>query len=350
VRGGAMEASVRVSCVFALGAAVGLVAACGRRGEIRYHHSLDPIPAAETANRRVRARRVSGANLPGARDQAAPKLWIELELENLGHDVWDVHTSDLRLEQAEVVTLDAYPNVATDAPIVRSVSVAPGESRRVWARFDHVHTQNPAAADAGIDSPASLALHVKTPDEVTLRLSDPARGTPVWAASWPYFATLAFGLGASFGEQVMEQRDGAMSFDVALSVHRRFGEADVGVVGLVRAGVDVRATHASAFSALGGGVTAGYTLQLGDRLYLRPAVDLLVTRSGHGEMATTPSWVAAELQLGIARRSLYPYRERRTSYTVAWYVRAERHLTSFSTVEEPYSTGLSIGIVLRGGS
>jgi hypothetical protein len=321
--------------------------ACARRGELLQYHRIEPAPAITSPQRGVRVQRVSSVSMPGGRDRPST-LWIELELDNHGSEAWQLDCAALQLEHGTCAGFGEYPSVAYDHKPQPAVQIGAGATRRIWARFDKVHTQAAGAAAVGVDTPAPIVLHV---DNDRLALADPARGAPLWTASnWPYFGTFGFGFGFGFGTT-----DG-LGVDVTLTAHRRFGEFDVGIVGAARAGVDVQpmqgmqAMLATGFASLGGGLTSGYTLHLGRRFFLRPAISAIVARAGHGMIETTPVWVGGELQLGFARNSLYPFRERTTSYTFGWYVRGEGRVASLSEIDEPFAFGISLGLTLRGGS
>jgi hypothetical protein len=322
-----------------------VVCACGaRRGELTLYHQLEPAQVANVDARRIRVERVSGFTLPSGRDHPA-SLWVELELENRAADAWSLAVAEVRLAGRAAIGFADYPSILLDAATEPTVAVAGGVTRRVWVRFDDVAVQNRAAADRGVDDPAALVLDVAGEH---LTLSDPARGSPLWSPwSWPYFATLGLGVGGAYGTG-----EGAWSLDLGLAAHRRFGELDVGVVFDLRAGIDMHRDTmlAAAYGGIGGGLTAGYTFDIDSHYYLRTAVDGLVEYAGHGEIATKPVWLGGELQFGFARRGIYPYRERRTNYTAGVYFRGQGRVTSLSAIDEPFAFGLSLGVVLRGGS
>jgi hypothetical protein len=144
-----------------------------------------------------------------------------------------------------------------------------------------------------------------------------------------------------------------MTMDVSLTAHRRFGELDAGIIGMLRAGVDLarygEAMEAAGFGAFGGGLTTGYTVFPG-RVWLRTSTSLVVLHSGHGQIETNSAWLAGELQLGFARRGLYPFRQRPSAWTVGAYLRGEGRVATLSDMPEPFGFTVSIGMVMRGGS
>lgn len=316
--------------------------ACARRGELVHFHKIEPAPATSSTDQRVRVERVSTLTLPGGRDRPST-LWIELELDNRKSEPWQLDCASLELEHGTCAGFAEYPSVAYDHQPSARTELAANTTKRVWVRFDKVPTQDTADAAAGVDRPMPIVLHVGGEQ---LALADPSRGAPHWTGpSWPYFATIGFGFGFGFGAT-----NGA-GMDIALATHRRIGEFDVGIVGTARLGVDVIAPmQATGFASLGGGLTSGYTTHLGRHFFLRSAIHAVVARAGHGMIETTPVWLGGELQLGSARNSLYPFRERTTSFTIGLYLRGEGRVASLSPIDEPFAISVSTGVILRGGS
>ncbi|MBS1120924.1 MAG: hypothetical protein H6Q90_3152 [Deltaproteobacteria bacterium] len=284
------------------------------------------------------------------------RFWVELELDNRGASPWDVRATDLTLSPAgtHAIGFAEYPNALPKARVEPAVIVLPSAGRHVWVRFDNVRTQMPLAAKE-IDDPAPLTIEVRSGDTtMPLELSDPAHGSPIWTPTeWPYFGMMGFGTGL-FYVPPDPVKQVAMTVDVTMSVHRRFGEFDAGAIGKLRFGIGMAQlamlpAEADVVGFYGGGLTGGYTTYFRG-LYLRSALDVIVGRSGHFELDTTPMTLGAELDFGMARRSLYPYRDRQASVTLALYVRADRTIASLSKIEAPIGYGFSFGLTMRVGS
>jgi hypothetical protein len=330
-------------------------AGCAGRGQLRYHHHLSPPQAAAAGRHAVRVERVSGVEPTRQRHRVIPRFWVELELANHGDQPWELRIDDLHMlpEGRRAAGFAAVPTALPDAQLDASATVGPGGRRTVWARFDQVRTRHAVASRTGVEAMTSLSLAVRSPTgPLLVALIDPAGGEPLWTPrERSRFVTFGLGAGAGIGEDsTADAVQAAMSLDFSASAHHRFGELDVGLVGQLRAGLEAHPIDDGVYSFYGGGVTTGYTFQLGDTLYLRPAVTAVIGRAGHPGLEATPLLLAGEVQVGAPRRSAYPYRERIAAFTIGGYLRVETRAATLSEVDEPHLLGVGIGLLVRGGS
>ena len=147
----------------------------------------------------------------------------------------------------------------------------------------------------------------------------------------------------------MGEKHAAITDEITLDLAKRFGDFDVGLVGVARFGLEGVPTMSGLYELFAAGPELGYSFRLGD-LALRAAGAWLVGRAYHpGEIVTTPHEAAGELQLGERRHDRYPFRARDAAWTLGLYVRGTAGLGSFSKVGEPMDASLGVGFILRGG-